>query len=124
MNRDINKYLDKFKLIEPPPELERNIILNAVNSWNTQEDDPQIPGGLKLTLKIFFPAAAVVLIGILFLNSIFSPLPKINNKHAPEIKQLVALGISKDKAEIMMIIETNKKSKSISYKKYLQENQP
>ena len=123
MNKDIEKYLSKFKLGEPPPELEQKIISNTATIWNTQEYDPEIPGGLRLTLKIFFPAAAAILIGILFLNSIFSPLPEINNKYDIEAKQLVDLGISENISKIIMIVKENKRTEFISYKKYLQEDQ-
>ena len=124
MNREIDEYLNNFKLKDPPSALQHNIIANASKYWVEAEDnfDLDLTPRFRLAVKIFFSAAAVVTIAILCLNTIFYSPPEIDDKYESEIRQLVDLGVSKNIAKMMIVVRKNKSNKFTSYKNYLLED--
>ncbi|MDD5727648.1 MAG: hypothetical protein PHV59_03705 [Victivallales bacterium] len=122
---NMEKYLSSFKLKAPPPELRQKIIANAARCWNVRKNiaDDLTPG-LILAVKIFFPAAAAILIAILLQNFLYFSRPEIGmGKHQAEIKQLVELGISEFQAKMRFAVEKYPERGLTSYKKYLQEDE-
>lgn len=117
MNNELEEYLSKFKLKEPAPELERKIIANAKSHWTAREEE-ELSAGFMNFVRIYFTAAAMILVVILFLNSVPFSETKSDRMNIEEYeameKQLVKLGVSRSK--IPLIVFANKSKVKINFK--------
>jgi len=107
MNNDLEQHLQSFRLKEPSPGLEQAIIAAAEKRWSEQAEIP-FSAAFVYGVKIFFTAAAIILVSVMTLNLLSFPKAERNaDKYKAEIEQLATLGISKSNAAVIIAAMEN-----------------
>jgi len=98
-DQDLEKYLNGFKLAEPPAGL-RERVLSAIPS-----ESAELSPAFVFGVKIFLSAAAIILVAIIALNSLSLSRPGADTKKFDAAtKQLEQLDIPRDRAAAMIAI--------------------
>ena len=110
MNHDIENKLSKFELLKPPEGLRARLLATA---QARHSEGMELSAAFKLGVKIYFTAAAFILISIMVFNSLTYDAPKVDIKQREyEIEQAIEFGLSKESA-VNTVIALQSKPKFI-----------
>ena len=104
MTNDPEKYLASWRVPEPSADLEARVLATARAAWTAPVRGDLSPGFI-FGVKIFFHAAAMVLLSILILNWISLSRPEREPvQYQAEVEQLVKLGLPRQNAKMMVVL--------------------